>query len=73
MMAARSSLQEGDDVVSQQPLAAGPHFFSMKPKDPAEQEIAPVPRRMSPAPHLDALMKPRTNVRKAGQHIINAP
>lgn len=67
MRAASNSLQEGDDVLSQQPLATGPHFFSMKSPDPAEQDIAPVASRMSPAPYPDALMKPRTNVSKAGQ------
>ena len=67
MKAARGSLQEGDDVLSKQPLAAGPHFFSMKSPDPTEQDIVPVASRMSPAPYPDALMKPRTNVSKAGQ------
>ena len=66
MKAARTSLQEGDDVLSQQPLAASPHFFSMKSPDPTERGIAPVPSCMTPAPYPDALMKPRTNVSKAG-------
>ena len=56
-------------MLSQQPLAAGPHFFSMKSPDPTEQEIVAVASRMSPAPYPDTLMKPRTNVSQAGQHI----
>lgn len=62
--AARRCLQEGDDVLSQQPLAAGAHFFSTKSPNPSEQEIVAVPSRMTPAPHAEALLTPRTNVSK---------
>lgn len=64
MKAARRPLQEGDDVLSQQPLAAGAHFFSMKSRDPSEQEIVAVPSRTTPAPRPEALSVPRTNVSK---------
>ena len=69
MTAARSSMQNGDDVLSQRPLATGPQFFSIKSRDPTEQDIVPVPSRMSPAPHPDALLKPKRNVSKAGRHM----
>ena len=62
MKLARSSLQQEDDVLTQQPLAAGPHFFSMKSPEPNEQEILPVPSRMTPDPYSEAMLKPRTNV-----------
>lgn len=62
MKLARSSLQQGDDVWTQQPLAAGPHFFSTRSLEPTEQEILPVPSRTAPAPYPEALLKPRTDV-----------
>lgn len=68
MKAARGGLQERDDLLSQQPLAAGPYFFSMKSPDPSDQEIVPVPSRMTPALHAEALSQPRTNVHTTSCH-----
>ncbi|DBA93135.1 TPA: hypothetical protein ACH3X2_003448 [Trebouxia sp. C0005] len=47
---ARQSLKEQIDVLSQQPLAASPHFFSLKAPDPTQQEIVAVPARTTPPP-----------------------
>ncbi|DBA79253.1 TPA: hypothetical protein ACH3X1_009067 [Trebouxia sp. C0004] len=47
---ARQSLKEQVDVLSQQPLAASPHFFSLKAPDPTQQEIVAVPARTTPPP-----------------------
>ena len=64
MPTTRRDLQEGDDVLSQQPLAASAHFFSMKAPDPSEQEITPVPPRVAPDPCQDANAVPRAHVSK---------
>ena len=66
--AARSGLQQGDDVLSQHPLAVAPHFFSMKTPEPTEQQMEPVPSRMTPAPRPDALSEPRRNVSNWAEH-----
>ena len=45
----RAALKEQDDVLSQQPLGASPHFFSLKTPDPNRHDIKPVPCKRSPA------------------------
>ena len=50
---AKQGLIQQDDVLSQQPLAVSPHFFSLKAPDQAEHEIVPLPSRIAPAAYAD--------------------
>lgn len=58
----KQGLREQADVLSQQPLAASPHFFSLKAPDPTEHEIVAVPPRSAPTAHEDALPSTRSHV-----------
>ncbi len=67
---ARHSLKEQVDVLSQQPLAASPHFFSLKAADPTQQEIVAVPARTTPPTAGKLTPSTRAHVSRClGQHI----
>ncbi len=67
---ARHSLKEQIDVLSQQPLAASPHFLSLKAADPTQQEIVAVPARTTPPPAGKLTPSIRAHVSRCmGQHI----
>ena len=59
---ARGRLQSNDDVLSQPPLGASPHFFSMQSPDPMEQDKGPLPTRTTPAPVQHVISMPRAHV-----------
>ena len=61
---AKQSLKQRDDALSQQPLAASPHFFSLKASDPTDHETVPVPVpvRILPAPYGNPTPTTRVHV-----------
>lgn len=59
---AKQSLKQRDDVLLQQPLAASPHFFSLKASDPTDHETVPVPGRIAPAPYRNPMPTTRAHV-----------
>ena len=59
----RAVLKEQDDVLSQQPLAASPHFFSLEAPNTTWHKIAPVPCKRSPAASVDPKPSVRSHVR----------
>lgn len=59
---AKQSLTQRDDALSQQPLAASPHFFSLKASDPTDHETVPVPVRIVPAPYGNHMPTTRVHV-----------
>lgn len=70
---ARQSLKEQIDVLSQQPLAASPHFFSLKAPDPTQQEIVAVPARTTPPPAGKLTPSTRAHVSFCVRHDIAQP
>ena len=70
---ARQNLKEQVDVLSQQPLAASPHFFSLKAPDPTQQEIVAVPARTSPPPAGKLTLSTRAQVSCCMRHGMAQP
>ncbi len=70
---ARQSLKEQIDVLSQQPLAASSHFFSLKAPDPTQQEIVAVPARTAPPPAGKLTPSTRAHVSCCVRHDIAQP